>query len=41
MLREALEQASWNQTRAASALRLTRRVLKLRMDKLGITPPGE
>ncbi len=40
MLREALEQADWNQTRAASALGLTRRVLKLKMDKLGIEPPG-
>jgi DNA-binding NtrC family response regulator len=41
MIREALEQADWNQTRAAGALGLTRRVLKLRMDKLGIEPPPD
>jgi len=39
MLREALEQADWNQTRAATTLGLTRRVLKIKMDKLGIEPP--
>ena len=39
MLREALEQSDWNQTRAAEALGLTRRVLKLKMDKLHIEPP--
>jgi DNA-binding NtrC family response regulator len=39
LLREALEQATWNQTRAAQALGLTRRVLKIKMDKLGIEPP--
>ncbi len=41
MLREALEQADWNQTRAAEMLGLTRRVLKLKMDKLGVAPPGD
>jgi len=39
MLREALEQSDWNQTRAATALGLTRRVLKIKMDKLAIEPP--
>jgi DNA-binding NtrC family response regulator len=40
ILREALERASWNQTHAASQLRLTRRVLKLKMDRFRIKPPG-
>jgi two-component system, NtrC family, response regulator AtoC len=39
ILREALENHLWNQTRTASALGITRRVLKLKMDKLGIDPP--
>ena len=39
ILREALESHHWNQTRTASALGITRRVLKLKMDKLGIEPP--
>jgi len=39
ILREALEQSAWNQTRAAAAVGLTRRVLKLKMDKLAIEPP--
>jgi DNA-binding NtrC family response regulator len=39
ILREALESHLWNQTRTASALGITRRVLKLKMDKLGIDAP--
>jgi len=39
ILRESLESHHWNQTRTANALGLTRRVLKLKMDKLGIEPP--
>jgi DNA-binding NtrC family response regulator len=41
ILREALERDGWNQTRTASGLGITRRVLKIKMDKLGIEPPGE
>ncbi|MBW2426027.1 MAG: sigma-54-dependent Fis family transcriptional regulator [Deltaproteobacteria bacterium] len=41
ILREALESHQWNQTRTASALGITRRVLKLKMDKLGIEPPDD
>jgi DNA-binding NtrC family response regulator len=40
LLQEALEQAGWNQTRAAERLQITRRSLKLRMDRCGIEPPG-
>jgi len=40
ILREALERASWNQTHAASELSLTRRVLKLKMDRFRIKPPN-
>jgi DNA-binding NtrC family response regulator len=40
LLLEALEGAGWNQTRAAEALRMTRRALKLRMDRLGLEPPA-
>ncbi len=36
MLREVLERCAWNQTHAAADLGITRRVLKLKMDKLGI-----
>lgn len=36
ILREALEQNDWNQTRAADSLGITRRVLKLKMDRFGI-----
>ncbi|MDG2050703.1 MAG: sigma-54 dependent transcriptional regulator [Myxococcota bacterium] len=36
ILREALERNEWNQTRAADSLGITRRVLKLKMDRLGI-----
>ncbi len=39
ILRESLESNLWNQTRTANALDITRRVLKLKMDKLGIKPP--
>jgi DNA-binding NtrC family response regulator len=39
ILLEALERCGWNQTRAAEQLRITRRALKLRMDRLGIEPP--
>ncbi len=41
ILRECLESHRWNQTRAANALSLTRRVLKLKMDKLGIESPED
>ena len=40
LLLEALENAGWNQTRAAEQLRMTRRALKLRMDRLGLEPPA-
>jgi DNA-binding NtrC family response regulator len=33
LLREALERCDWNQTRAAEQLGITRRVLKLKMDR--------
>ncbi len=33
LLRETLERSAWNQTRAAAELGITRRVLKLKMDK--------
>ena len=36
ILREALEREDWNQTRTASSLGITRRILKLKMDRLGI-----
>ena len=36
ILREALERSEWNQTRAADSLGITRRVLKLKMDRFGI-----
>jgi DNA-binding NtrC family response regulator len=41
LLLEALERAGWNQTRAAEALSITRRVLKTKMDKLGLVPPDD
>jgi len=40
ILREALESHHWNQTRTANALGITRRVLKLKMDKLAIEEPA-
>ena len=36
LLLEALERTSWNQTRTAEQLRMTRRALKLRMDRYGL-----
>ncbi|MGI9430828.1 MAG: sigma-54-dependent transcriptional regulator [Myxococcota bacterium] len=39
ILREALDRHHWNQTRTANALGITRRVLKIKMDKHGIEPP--
>jgi DNA-binding NtrC family response regulator len=39
ILLEALERCAWNQTRAAEELRVTRRALKLKMDRYGIEPP--
>ncbi len=36
LLREALERSEWNQTRAAERLGITRRVLKLKMDRYGL-----
>ena len=36
LIRRALEQAGYNQTRAAQILGTTRRILKYKMDKLGI-----
>ena len=43
LLREALERWGWNQTRAAEELGITRRVLKLKMDRFGLTahPPSQ
>jgi DNA-binding NtrC family response regulator len=38
LLRESLERAGWNQTRAAESLGITRRQLKLKMDKYGLGP---
>ena len=40
LILEALEHAAWNQTRAADALSITRRLLKLKMDRLGLAPAG-
>jgi DNA-binding NtrC family response regulator len=39
LLLEALENSGWNQTRAAAQLQITRRALKLRMDRFGLGPP--
>jgi DNA-binding NtrC family response regulator len=39
LLRDALERCGWNQTRAAHALGITRRVLKLKIDRFGIKAP--
>ena len=41
LLQAALEKAAWNQTRAASLLKITRNTLIYRMQKHGIRPPGE
>jgi DNA-binding NtrC family response regulator len=40
LLREALERCEWNQTRAAEQLGITRRVLKLKMDRYGLVEPA-
>jgi DNA-binding NtrC family response regulator len=40
LLVEALELADWNQTRAAERLKITRRALKLRMDRHGLKRSG-
>ena len=40
ILVEALERCGWNQTRAAEQLRITRRALKLKLDRYGLKPPG-
>jgi len=37
---ETLERYGWNQTRAAEQLRITRRALKLKMDRYGIEAPA-
>jgi DNA-binding NtrC family response regulator len=39
IIAEALQQMEFNQTRAAEMLGTTRRILKYRMDKLGIDAP--
>ena len=39
LLREALIREAWNQTRAADRLGMTRRSLKLRMDRYGLAAP--
>jgi len=39
ILQETLERCGWNQTRAAEQLRITRRSLKLKMDRHGLSPP--
>lgn len=41
LIRRALEQAGYNQTRAAQILGTTRRILKYKMDKLGIRSAEE
>jgi DNA-binding NtrC family response regulator len=38
LILESLERTDWNQTRAAEQLRITRRALKLKMDRYAITP---
>ena len=40
ILREALERHDWNQTRAAADLGITRRVLKLKMDRFDLIEPS-
>ncbi len=41
LLRETLERSAWNQTRAAAELGITRRVLKLKMDKYELDRAGK
>jgi DNA-binding NtrC family response regulator len=38
LIRQALEQTKWNQTRAARLLNLTRDALRYRMQKFGFLP---
>ncbi len=38
LLKEALDRTAWNQTRAAERLGITRRLLKLKMDRHGLVP---
>ena len=38
LLREHLKRSGWNQTHTAHSLGMTRRLLKLKMDKLGLKP---
>ena len=40
LLQEALERAGWNQTHAAEQLRMTRRSLKIKMDRYALEPPA-
>jgi len=40
LLVEALENSGWNQTRAAERLQMTRRALKLKMDRFELKPRG-
>ncbi|MDJ0848994.1 MAG: sigma-54 dependent transcriptional regulator [Myxococcota bacterium] len=40
LLLDALERTGWNQTRAAEQLRITRRVLKLKLDRHGLKNPN-
>jgi DNA-binding NtrC family response regulator len=40
LIRAALERNDWNQTQAASELGITRRLIKLKMERYGIVPPG-
>jgi transcriptional regulator with GAF, ATPase, and Fis domain len=39
LILEALERHSWNQTRASEDLGITRRVLKIKMDRFDIPVP--
>jgi two-component system response regulator AtoC len=41
LVREALERNEWNQTRAAAELGITRRVLKIKMDKFELDQAGK
>jgi DNA-binding NtrC family response regulator len=41
LILEALSRADWNQTRAADQLQITRRSLKLKMDRYSINPPSK
>jgi len=40
LIRAALERNDWNQTQAASELGITRRLIKLKMERYGVVPPG-